>query len=298
MDPGAILARILRLPPIAAGVVVMDVYGMAAGGLLANGLAYSALFATVPITLVTAGLAGRLADDAAVQQGIADALAAVFPPLRDVIEQTVSAMVEGATLTSILGLVGTIWTVSRFYVALDMAFARIFGDDPRRTVWRQNLRAFAWVAILLGSVVGYIVAVSALSALGSMVPDRIPGAAALGRILGSSVTAVVIAVVAVLLAYRTLPPRTPSWSAATLPAVTAGIAIVGLSQLFAFIAPRLVGVAAFVGPLAVVFIALAWLSAIFQAMLIGAAWVSVRMGVRSTDLRTTTPATEPGGRGE
>ena len=37
---------------------VLDVYGRAPGGLLANGLAFAALFAIVPIALVTLGVAG------------------------------------------------------------------------------------------------------------------------------------------------------------------------------------------------------------------------------------------------
>ena len=40
--------------------------------------------------------------------------------------------------------------------------------------------------------------------------------------------------------------------------------------------PRLVGVAALAGSLASAFIALAWLSFTFQALLYGAAWVRVR----------------------
>ena len=49
-----------------------------------------------------------------------------------------------------------------------------------------------------------------------------------------------------------------------------------LSQIFTFLVPRLVGVAALAGSLASAFIALAWLSFTFQALLYGAAWVRVR----------------------
>ena len=63
-----------------------------------------------------------------------------------------------------------------------------------------------------------------------------------------------------------------------MPAVVVGVAIVVLSQVFAFLVPRLVGVAALAGSLASAFIALAWLSFSFQALLYGAAWVRVRDG--------------------
>ena len=52
-----------------------------------------------------------------------------------------------------------------------------------------------------------------------------------------------------------------------VPAVVVGVAIVVLSQLFMFLVPRLVGVAASPGRSRRAFIALAWLSFTFQALL-------------------------------
>ena len=49
-----------------------------------------------------------------------------------------------------------------------------------------------------------------------------------------------------------------------------------LTQVFTFLVPRLVGVAALAGSIASAFVALAWLSFSFQALLYGAAWVRVR----------------------
>ena len=89
-----------------------------------------------------------------------------------------------------------------------------------------------------------------------------------------ALAALAIAIVAV--AYRVIPPRQPSLATIRLPAVVVGITIVALSQAFVLLAPRLVGVAALAGTLATAFIALAWLSFTFQAVLLGAAWVRVR----------------------
>ena len=80
-----------------------------------------------------------------------------------------------------------------------------------------------------------------------------------------------------------------------------GIAIVVLSQIFVALVPRLVGVAALAGSLASAFIALAWLSFTFQALLYGAAWVRVRDEaadrVGSEGLgRSAAPAEPSGGR--
>ena len=47
----ALLGRFLDRPQVARIRAVLDIYGAAAGGLLANGLAFSALFASIPTTL-------------------------------------------------------------------------------------------------------------------------------------------------------------------------------------------------------------------------------------------------------
>ena len=61
-----------------------------------------------------------------------------------------------------------------------------------------------------------------------------------------------------------------------VPGVAAGLALTVLARLFVFVAPRLIGAAAFIGTLATAFAALAWLGLSFQALLFGAAWVRDR----------------------
>ena len=86
-----------------------------------------------------------------------------------------------------------------------------------------------------------------------------------------------IGVVVIAIVYRVVPARGfrhgarsgcrrswPAWR------------IVALSQLFLFVAPRLISAALLAGSLATAFIALAWLSFTFQVLLLGAAWVRVR----------------------
>ena len=80
-----------------------------------------------------------------------------------------------------------------------------------------------------------------------------------------------------------------------------GIAITLLTQLFTALVPFLVGAAAIAGSLASAFVALAWLSFSFQALLYGAAWVRVREDGRvAASARLGGPAApaEPGGGGE
>lgn len=313
MDPGAILERFLERPRVAVVRAVLDTYGRAAGGLLANGLAFAALFATIPVALVTLGLAGLVVKDPQVQQELAEALAALFPPIRDLIEATLTNLVSGAALTGVIGVIGLIWTVSQLYVTLDVAFSRIFSDEPERDVFHRTARGFIWVALLIAIVLVLIVLVGLATAAEAFLPVSMPIGRGLAKVLTSPPIVLGVAIVVVALIYRTLPPRAPRWSAIVPPAVVVGSAVVVLSQAFAYLAPRLVGAAALAGSLATAFVALAWLSFTFQALLYGAAWVRVREvgaseAVRlamvaeaeaaSADLGRPAPPAEPGGRGQ
>jgi membrane protein len=276
MKVPAVLERLLDRRAVVVIRDVLEIYGRAPGGLLANGLAFATLFAVVPIALVTLGVAGLLVKDPAVQQQLADALSSLVPPLQELIQAALVAMAQGAAVTSIIGLVGLIWTVSQFYVTLDIAFSRIFTDRPERDLFRRTARGFMWVAGLIGVVVALIVAASLAAAAEALLPTSSPALTGFGRVVSSPPMVALITILVVLLVYQVVPPRRPALRAAVLPAVVAGLAIFALGQIFLFAAPRIVGVAALAGPLATAFIALAWLSFSYQALLYGAAWVSVR----------------------
>jgi membrane protein len=276
MDPAKILGKVLDEPRVAEVRRVLDVYGRAPGGLLANGLAFTALFSVVPIALVTLGVAGLLVDDPAVQQQLAQALGAVMPPLADLVDQALVSMAQGAALTSIIGVLGLIWTVSQFYVTLDVAFSRIFTDRPERDVLRRTARGFVWVVGLVGVVVALIVGGSLAAAAEALLPTTTTALIVVGRVVTSPPIVILVTVAVVLIIYVIVPPRSPSMRSAAVPAIVAGLGIYLLAQVFLFAAPRIVGVAALAGPLATAFIALAWLSFSFQILLLGAAWVRVR----------------------
>jgi membrane protein len=276
VDPPAVLTRLLDRPAVVVIRKVLDVYGRAPGSLLANGLAFTALFSIVPIALVTLGVAGLLVKDPAVQSQLATALGSIMPPLQDLIQEALVSMTQGAAASSIIGVAGLIWTVSQFYVTLDVAFARIFTDRPERDVLRRTARGFVWVVGLIGVVIALIVAGSLAAAAEALLPTTTTALTAFGRVVTSLPVVVLVTIGVVLAIYVIVPPRSPSLRAAGPPAIVAGVAIFVLAQVFLFAAPRIVGVAALAGPLATAFIALAWLSFSFQALLYGAAWARVR----------------------
>ena len=277
MDALAIFGRFLDRPQVALVRRILDVYGRAAGGLLANGLAFTALFAAIPATLLVLGIGGWIAaGNPAARERLANALIEAFPPLTDLINGAVAAMTEGAAVTSLIGLVGVIWTVSQFYGALDVAFARIFAEAEERDVVHRTARGLLVVVLIGGAIVTFVVLVSVATLLDALIPTDLPVASILVAVLRSILFLTVLAILLVLATYRTLPAKAPRWRSAVVPSILVGIAVVLLSQVFTVLVPRLVGVAALAGSLASAFIALAWLSFTFQALLYGAAWVRVR----------------------
>jgi YihY family inner membrane protein len=301
MDPAALIDRVLDEPRVAYVRAVLDVYGRAPGGLLANGLAFAALFAAFPIAFVLLGVAGWIVGDPAAQERLAEAISELVPPLAEVIDQALVALSNGAVATSIIGVIGLIWTVSQFYVTLDVALSRIFTGRSERDVVRRTARGFAWVAMLVGLVIVLIVG-GALAALATtLLPERRDALGIAADVIGSLPALIAIGIAVVALVYRFVPPSAPSWTAIRLPAIVAGAGIILLSQLFLFLAPRLVGIAAVAGSLATAFVALAWLSFTFQGLLYGAAWVRVRddrARAGTSALAGAAAPTEPGGGGE
>jgi membrane protein len=300
MDPAAILSRVMDQPQVAKVMRVLDIYGHAAGGLLANGLAFSALFAAIPTTLLVLGVAGWItAGNPEASARVANALIQAFPPLAELINGAVEAMSHGAALTSLIGVVGVIWTVSQLYGALDVAFARIFAEAPERDIVRRTARGFLVVVLIGGAIVAFVVFVSLAGLIDAFLPGEMPIASLTISVVGSIPFLALVASIVVLVVYHELPPTRPRWRSALVPAIVVGIAIVILSQIFVALVPRLVGVAALAGSLASAFIALAWLSFTFQALLYGAAWVRVRDEaadrVASEGLGRSAAPAEPGG---
>lgn len=307
MDPMAILTRVLDEPRVVRVRAVLDTYGRAAGGLLANGLAFSSMFAAIPTLLLMLGLAGIVTNnDQAVRNALSEALINAFPPIADLVESAMDAITQGAFAASIVGVIGLVWTVSNLYGALDVAFARIYAGIPERDMVRRTARGILVVGLLAIAIIALVVLATVAAAVETTRIGDIPLLTSVASLVGSVPFLVGLAMLGTLVVYHELPPRAPTWRSALPPAIVVGAAIVVLTQIFAFLVPRLVGVAALAGSLASAFIALAWLSFSFQALLYGAAWVRVREhGVdllpvtpESAALRGPTPPAEPGVGGE
>jgi membrane protein len=267
---------VLGRPFVASALRVLDRYNASAGGLLAAGLAYTALFAIVPGVLLLAGVVGLLYADPAEQAKVVATVAGVLPPMRELMETVLAEAAKGAGPVSIVGAVVLVWGTSRFVVAFQDALSRVMGGERRRGVLASNLSALAAVVLMIGAII-------ASTLLGGLLDFLQAGAQVgvlqvLGAVLSLALGLLPIALTigAVVAVYRIVPIPRPPWRAVMVPGIAVGLVLSGLARVFIYVAPRLIGAAAFLGTLATVFAALAWLGLSFQAILFGAAWVRER----------------------
>jgi membrane protein len=268
--------RITSERAVAAGQRVISRYFGAAGGLLANGLAYAALFAIVPGILLVVSIAGLVISDETRRAQTVEFIAQVVPPLHDVVDAILTQASTTAATLGLIGLVTLAWGASRFVLAFDEAIARVMGRTSRRSFIQRNATAVGAVLVL---VVAMIVA-PALAGLASFL-DAAEATGAMAVVAGALHVAIglvppVLTVIAIAFVYRAVPVPGPSWRAVAVPGVVVGLALTILVQVFVYLAPRLIGAAALLGTIAAVFAALAWLSLSFQALLLGAAWTADR----------------------
>lgn len=230
----------------------------------------------MPGLILTASVMGLLFADPAERAKAVAVVVGVLPPLRDLIEAVLGEAARAAAPVSIVGAVILVWSTSRFVVAFEDAIARAMGGDRRRGLVLSNLTALAAVVLLIGVLV--------LSTLLSGLLAFIDAGVRSGELrVISDALAIALALLPVIatigvtmLVYRIVPIPSPPWRAVVVPGIAAGLALAILAGLFVFVAPRLIGAAAFIGTLATAFAALAWLGLSFQALLFGAAWVRDR----------------------
>jgi YihY family inner membrane protein len=257
---------------------VFAIYGKAGGSLLAEGLAYSALFAGLTGLLLCVGLLGYFVPLESDRQRIIDSFTGQLAPFAPIARGGLSSVAANAGAYSLVGIAGLAWGTSHFYGALDTAVSRIFDRTPARGGLDRLLRGFASLLLLVGGLVSGVAISAMQAAVSSNVSVRAGGE--LTRMLETvlfpiATAAVVIAAVGIV--YRIVPNTRVPVSVLRVPALVVGLVLTALAELLVYIAPILTGALSVFGGVAAVFAALAWLHLAFQVLLIGAAWTRVRL---------------------
>lgn len=266
------------LPPVRTLGEVLTVYDAAGGGLMAAGLAYGALFATLTGVLFAFGVLGYLIPADVDRQKLVEGFTGQLAPLAPIAKDGLASVAANAGAFSIIGLAGMAWGASLFYGSLDAAIGRVFVHAPARGLLDRILRGFVSVLLLVGGLLSGI----ALSAVQALVLASIPAGSQGDAVrtlsaYGFPLATAVLVVSAVAVLYRVVPNMTVPWSVLGPPAIVAGLILTGLTELFVFIAPRLAGALSVFGGFAAIFATLAWLSLAFQVILLGAAWTWIRV---------------------
>ena len=256
---GNVLRRLASWPPISGLKAVLDAYATAGGGLLAAGLAFGALFAFIPATLLVLGVAGLFVADPHLRADVGREIAGRIPPLEGYVAIALDQVAAGAAGLSVVGLAGVAWAAARFYGQLDEAFGLVLGSAGRRGFLERTIRGLVAVGLLAAFYV-MLAWVSILTAWAPGVVVEATGAAL--RLAGP-------------LVYRIVPTQRLAWRAIRLPAVVVAVAEGLLTGSYVLIAPLLASPAVF-GPFVTAFATLAWLAWTFQLLLLGAAWVRRR----------------------
>jgi membrane protein len=268
--------RVLGWGPVRTGRRVMDGYNEAGGALLAGGLTYSALFVIVPMLLVLTGALGLIVTDPERRLTMIGSIGDALPPLRDLVRTFLEQISNNAAGFGGLGIVGSIWGASHFYGSLDEAFARLFPRARKRGFVERAGRGLLSVGLFIGVAIIVLVLTGITSALADPGTLGLAGSAATVVGLLAPALAWLVFIVATGFVYFVVPARAITLHAVWLPALVAGLGLALLTQLFSYVAPRLVGASTLYGTFVAVFAAMVWLSTGFQILLVGAVWVRDR----------------------
>lgn len=273
-----IARRIGGLPAVRTLRATLETFDQAGGGLVAGGLAYASLVALLPGLLLALSVLGLVVDDAGRRASLVAAVAVTLPPLEGVARAAFDQVSAGAVPGGILAVAGLVWGSSRFYAALDEAIARVFHAARRRGEVERAIRGLVLTALFVVLPVLVLVGGSVASWLLDLAPETaaVHGLARTAWQVASPVGSLVVFVTLTVVAYRFVPAQRVPWGRLLPPAVVAGAALAVLTQVFTFVAPRLVGAAALYGAFVTVFALLAWLAIGFNILLLGASWTRVR----------------------
>jgi len=144
---------------------------------------------------------------------------------------------------------------------------------PRRSLIRRTARRLSSIVILAGIVLAAIVVTPTLAIAVEMSGNG-PARPALDVLL--ALLPPIIGGLAIAAVYKLIPLTRPSWRAIGPPTVVGAVALVVLTRVFVFVAPRIFGANLVYGTLGAILVGLTWLDLVFTIVLLGAAWVRER----------------------
>ncbi len=270
----AVATRLIGAPRVAMASRVLQRFGAVDGGLLAAGIAYNTVLALIPMGLVASGVAGLVLKDPASRADVVRSIATFLPPLAGVVDDIVGGLATASPSVSVVGLLLAAWGTSRLYASLESAIGQLDAGAPRRSLVRRTARRLGSVGVLVAIVLAALLVTPSL-AIALEMSGVGPGRPLLDGLL--ALLPPIVGAVAFGAIYTIVPSRRPTWRAMALPAVVGAIAVVVLTRVFVYVAPRVFGANLVYGTLGAILVGFTWLDLVFTIVLIGGAWVLERI---------------------
>ena len=234
---------------------------------MAQAIAFTALFALVPLTLVAVAM---LAFVYGTDEGMTRAnavIAAYVPELGDLLSNNLAAVVKYRGLSGAIGLVGLAWAGKGLFQALTYALNRSLGITRyRHIVWDIA------IALILVPFTGVVLIVATVIPVVITLIVQFAGLESLRwapQIASYAASATLVFVVSALL-YAYLPNRHPRWSSVIPGALVCAIGY-SLAQIaFAVYTSFAANAFQIYGALSALFVLLLWLDLIGVIFLFGA----------------------------
>lgn len=244
---------------------------------MAEGLAYSALFAGATGLLFCSGVLGYLVPSEADRAQILNNFTGTLEPLHAAAQGGLANLASNAGAFSLIGLASLAWGASHFYTALDEAMSRIFNCAPARGTIDRIVRGLVSVLLLVGGLVSGVAIAAIQRVAASNVAIGETDQVSTVREVGFPLLTAVVIVLAVGIVYRVVPNTRIPIRVLWLPTLIAGLILTVMAQFLVFLEPILAGNLYVFGGVAAVFVALAWLHLAFQVLMLGAAWTRLRL---------------------
>jgi membrane protein len=182
----------------------------------AAAIAYFALFAIFPITLLSISIASGPSID---QSSIIQKIEFIAPTLSQLLGQNIDEIIKARGPVTSIALIGLIWSASTVFYTFTHTLNEIWGGTQRRAAWRRRglsillVLIFVGPALFLASFAG-----SAIAHVNIFLPEQI-------FLLAGSfslVIAILIDIILFMVLYMILPHGASSWREILPGAITAG----------------------------------------------------------------------------
>jgi membrane protein len=193
----------------------------------AASIAYYTFFSIFPLLILLVALGSFFLEGDQIQNQIAFWVNTVFPPAADLVEQTLSFVINQRRSAGITGIIGLLWAGSGAFNALGRNITMAWPKARQRDFLRGRLMAFAMIASIIALLIGSVI-VTTVVRVSSAFELSLLGGNFTGNLLSWLMTFVTM-----ISLYRWLPTESVRWKHAAWGALLATIgwqtAVIGFS---------------------------------------------------------------------